>query len=465
MKIYLESEENALERINNRDVTICIIGVGTIGLPLATFFANSGFKVIGLDVNKRRVDQVNKTKVVFEYSRLLKKVITQKKLVATTNPERSIKRSDVIFLCVPTPIDEKKNIDLSYVISSTNNIIKNIEKGMIIVVESSVKIGTTRYVGELIEKNTGLKMGTDFGVAHCPERYNPTLPMEWHPEIIYDTENHDHVFTFDKISRVVGAVDKKSLVIVKNLYSQIIKEKIYEASSIEEAEATKLTENIFRDVNIALVNELSKVFPKFGLDVFKIIDAAKTKSFAFLPHYPGVGVGGECIPVDTWYLIKQAESVGVETKLLKTVREINDSMPQQIVLLLGEALGEAGKKINESKITVLGLAYKKNIADTRSSPTYKITELLKNIGSNVQICDPLVEKINGSSNLISLEKAFNDVDAVIIAVDHDIFRNIKLKEMKNKMRIPIIIDGRNFYDKNLVKSLGFIYRAVGKPSD
>ena len=468
MKIYLENEKKILERIKKRDVTISVIGIGTIGLPVATFLAKENFRVFGIDKNEKRVELVNRGEVPFEYGDTLKRVIEEGNLQATNDPEKVLKESDVAIICVPTPLCEKKEINLSYLENAAKSIANSYPKGMVIILESSVSIGSTRHIGNMIENDTGLKAGNDFGLVYTPERYNPTLSVERHPEIFYENSptRTSNKYTLDKIPRIMGSIDKKGLLIAKNIYSKFIKEPITEVSCIEVAEITKLFENIFRDVNIALVNELSLACSKLGLNVYEVIEAAKTKPFAFLPHYPGL-VGGECIPVDTWYLIKQCEKCGFDAKLMKTAREVNDYMAIHTVDLLKDALEKKNKKIKGSRIGILGLAYKKNVADSRVSLSKIVKEILEKEGAEVFICDPVVEMLDldNQIKLLPLKEVFKDLDGIIIATDHDIFKKIDLGKIKNEMRTPIIVDMKNFYDGEKVKSLGYIYRGIGKPVD
>lgn len=467
MTIYDVDLQAGLAKIEKNDLQICVIGTGTVGLPLATYLANSGFQVIGLDKDQDRVNQINSANVRFEYPELLKEVVLKKKtLRATQNPKDALKNVEVVFVCVPTPLNTENEIDISNLINVSERIATYIKPGMLMIVESSVSIGTTRVMGKIIENTNDIKIGTDIGLAYCPERYNPSLPLgDKIPKIIYnDKPTGIKNLTLNEIARVVGGVDEKSTVLTKAIYSKIIQADIAEVSSIEAAEATKLTENIFRDVNIALVNELSKVYSKFGLNIFEIIDAAKTKPFAFLPHYPGAGVGGECIPVDTWYLIKQAEKVGINTKLLKLAREVNDSMPFYMIDLLEDELKKCNKQIRESKISILGLGYKKNLHDIRLSPTFSIIEILKSKGAKFVVCDPLIiDHQKYPFDIVPISDAFVNSDAILLVTDHDIFSTLNLDKIKQEMNTPIVIDGRNFFNGNDVSSLGFFYRAIGKP--
>jgi len=455
--------DQIVKRVNDKNITVCVVGVGTIGLPLATFLADKGFSVRGLDVSEKRVEQINLGIVIYEYQDLLKKVTSNGNLKATTNPEKALQDVEAIFICVPTPLNTKNEMDISNLYDVSKKISPYLKKGMMVIFESSVAIGTTKQVSKNIEKMTELRFGKELGLAYCPERYNPTPMKKDKQDPEFNTQSRGESFSVDKISRVVGGIDEKSTKIAKLFYSEFISTKVSELSSIEAAEATKLLENIFRDVNIALVNELAKIFPKFGLDVFEIINAAKTKPFAYMPHYPGAGVGGECIPVDTWYLISQAEKLGIDSKLMKTARMVNDSMPEYVIELLEEELKKVNRKIDSSKVTVLGLCYKKNIPDIRLSPTFPLLEKLATKNVETIICDPVYEGIKSPINLTSINEAFKDSDAIILMTDHDDFKKIDFMKIKNEMKSHIIIDGRNLFKNKKLKELGFAYRVVGKP--
>ena len=461
--MYLEEIGKITERVYNKEITVCVIGVGTIGLPLATFLAHKGFTVRGLDTSLKRVEQINSATVIYEYQDMLKEVIRNKRLKATTDPIEALDNAEVIFICVPTPLNSKNEMDISNLYDVSKKIAPHLKKGMILIFESSVAIGTTKQVSKNIEEMTKLRFGKELGLAYCPERYNPTPMKKDKQDTEYNIQARGESFSVDKISRVVGGIDEKSTKIAKLLYSEFITSGVSELSSIEAAEATKLLENIFRDVNIALVNELAKIYPKFGLDVFEIINAAKTKPFAYMPHYPGAGVGGECIPVDTWYLISQAEKLGINSNLMKTARMINDSMPDHVIELLKEELMGNDKTIESSKITVLGLCYKKNIPDSRLSPTFSLLEKLTDENAETIICDPILEGTNSPINLTPMNKSFKDADAIILMTDHNDFTKIDFARIKNEMRTHIVIDGRNFFNEKELEKLGFSYRVVGKP--
>lgn len=462
--LYLDLLPNSIRRIQEMDVRVCVIGVGTIGLPLATFLAKVGFQVTGLDIDQKRVDEINSAKVVYEYTNILDDVVLKsKKLHATTEPKEALDQAEIIFVCVPTPLNTKKEMDNSNLLDVANRISPYLTKGMILIFESSVAIGSTRKISKTIESLCSLKFGIDLGLAYCPERYNPTPMKKQTSDVDYTISAKGESFTVDRISRVVGGIDEKSTKITKSIYSKFIKTSVLELSSIEATEATKLLENIFRDVNIALVNELAKIYPKFGLDIYEIINAATSKPFAFMPHYPGAGVGGECIPVDTWYLISQAEKLGMDTRILNTARQINDSMPTHMITLLENELQKHGKELSSAKISILGLCYKKNVPDIRLSPTLSIIEQLKEKKVNLLVCDPVYEKVDSSIKLTPLSQVFKDSDAILVITDHDIFTTLDFTKIKDEMKTPVVIDGRNFFNAEKLTSLGFSYRAIGKP--
>ncbi|MBI4894350.1 MAG: nucleotide sugar dehydrogenase [Candidatus Aenigmarchaeota archaeon] len=462
MPIYGCSERETLDKIERREVSVCVVGCGTIGLPLATFLASKGFGVTAFDISKDRVESINANRVRFEYNPILGKALADKKINATTSPEK-MKKADVIFVCVPTPLNKEKSIDLSILESASETIAKNLQKGAVVVFESSVAIGSTKKMYKLIERVSGMEAGRDFGVAYCPERYNPTLPTEKMPHVVYGDHKDFEKYTVDNVSRVISAIDGRSMAAAKGLYSSFINAEIKEMSTIEAAEATKLLENIFRDVNLALVNEMAKVLPKLGVDTFEVINGAKTKPFAFLPHYPGTGVGGECIPVDTWYLIKQAEDVGFDTRLMRVTREVNDSMPSHVVELLEDAMREAGRGVEGARVVLLGLSYKKNIADARVTPSNFIIDILESKGAEVSVVDPVMEMVGSKRRLTPMKGAFSGADAVVMATDHDVFRTLDMEKVAGEMRTRVLVDGRAFFKKDDMISVGFVYRAVGKP--
>jgi nucleotide sugar dehydrogenase len=451
--IFFEDEMTFRKRIEERGLSICTVGLGTIGLPVSVLFAKNGFKVTGYDVDDERVVMINRGEVTFEYTAWLRESIKKRTFEATTDPAKGLRHAEITIVCVPTPTTSKKEMDESHLASATGAISQNMQRGSVTVFESSLAPGTAKKLGELMREQSGLVPGIDFGLACCPERYSPSLPVETHPQTLYEENSaYSPRLTLDRIPRIVGGIDPKSARIARVLYESVIAAGVLEVSSLEVAEAAKAVENTYRDVNIALANELAKVLPLIGVDALEAINAAKTKPFAFMAHYPGPGVGGECIPVVPWFLIKAAESHGVDARLMKAAREINDSMPAYVVDTLAQMLTRAGRSLAGSTIGILGIAYKKNASDTRLSPALEVLHMLESQGAFVRCSDPLVESNRDDLDLYAPEAVCGGADAVLILADHDIFRGIELGLLKSKMRTPIIIDCRN------------LYAGIGKPS-
>lgn len=383
--------------------TVCVIGLGYVGLPLACLCASKGYETYGLDINKDVVDTVKSGKSPFTdelVEELLPKV--GEKLMPTTDTS-AISKSDIIFICVPTPVDNNHHPNLKPVISASETISKNLTKNQIVVLESTVFPGTTEEVVKPILEKSGLKTGDDFILAFCPERIDPGN-KKWNVM---------------NIPRVVGTIPGDKVSIVADFYRSIIDADIQELSSIKAAEAVKIMENTFRDINIAFINEMAMSFDSLGIDILEVIKGASTKPFAFMPHYPGCGVGGHCIPVDPYYLIERAKSAGFTHNFLSLAREINNSMPKYAANRLVDALNAVGKSVKGTKVTVLGVAYKGSVGDDRESPSYKIIAELEKLGADLKIFDPYIPS---KSNVKTLDEAL-DTEAIILATDHPEFRS------------------------------------------
>jgi UDP-N-acetyl-D-glucosamine dehydrogenase len=392
-------------RITDKTV-VSVIGLGYVGLPLALAFAKSGLKVLGVDVQQRRVDWVNKGRsyIVDVHSQELKEVVKQGLLGATTDQSR-LKEVDAICICVPTPLTKTKDPELSYVISESEVVSKYLQKGQLVVLESTTYPGTTREVMLPILERSGLKAGRDFHLAFSPERVDPGSKG-------YNIRN---------TPKVVGGIDAKSTKLAALLYSRIV-DKVVPVSCPEVAEMTKVFENVFRGVNIALVNELSGLCEQMGLSVWEVIDAASTKPYGYMPFRPGPGVGGHCIPLDPYYLANKAREFDFHTRFIELAAEINEHMPYHVVFLILEALGARGKTLNGAKVLVLGVAYKKDVEDARESPALKIIQLLQQKGAEVSYNDPHVPRIHlAAGDLKSVElsrQRLTSMDCVVIAADH-----------------------------------------------
>lgn len=415
---------------NLDEAVVCIIGLGYVGLPLVEAFSKS-LRVIGFDISSERVAELirgnNNRNLIF------------------TDDAKKIAEADFVIICVPTPVTKSKEPDLSYVRSAAAIIGQNMKKGSTIVLESTVYPGVTEEVLKPILEESGLKCGQDFKVAYSPERINP------------GDREHD----IKRITKVVSGMDEETTQAVAQLYGRITSN-VYKAKDIKTAEAAKVIENIQRDLNIALVNELSLIFEKIGLNTEDVLDTAATK-WNFHRYSPGL-VGGHCIPVDPYYLVYKAKELGYHPQVILAGRSINDYMPKHIAEMTVKALNNVGKVIKSSKVLIMGLTYKENVADTREAPVkHTITEL-KEYGLEIVGYDPLVDDIEaqfGIEAASSLE-SISSVDCVILAVAHDAFRRITLNQLRTIMcDNPVLIDVRMFFREEEAKQQGFYYRALG----
>ncbi len=423
---------------------ITVVGLGYVGLPLACLCAEKGKKVYGLEIDKRKVDLINSGTSPIEDEYLANKLRNLKgKINAASNPSDCIPNSDVLIVCVPTPVDKKNVPDLTALMESLSAISKFIKQGTLLVIESTIYPGTIEEVAvPMLKKQKFDAYKNDIFLAHCPERIDPGN-KRW---------------TIENLPRVVGGITKEATKKAAEFYRSIINADVIELSSVKAAEATKIMENTFRDVNIAFVNEMAQSFDKAGIDILEVIRGASTKPFAFMPHYPGAGVGGHCISVDPYYLIEKAKQLGFNHRFLILAREINNSMPHYTIELLENELKKIKKSVKGAKVGVLGLAYKANIDDIRESPSLEIINILKTKGGDVFVFDPHIKK---GSNVKDIDELLNKSDYLILATDHAEFKNIDLNLLK-KHKILAVIDGRNCLDKEKIKSMGILYHGIGR---
>ena len=404
---------------------VCVVGLGYVGFPLLEQFSNH-FKVIGFDTNDKKITDIS----------------SKRKDLEITSNSYSIKNADFVIIAVPTPITKTKQPDLSIVKSASKTIGQNLKKGAIVVLESTVYPGVTEEVlAPILEKESGMTLGKDFKIGYSPERVNP------------GDENH----TIDKITKIVAGMDEESTDALVELYSRITK--VYRAENIKTAEAAKVIENIQRDLNIALMNELSIIFNRLGIDTKAVLNAASTK-WNFNSYYPGL-VGGHCIPVDPYYLVYKTKETGYTPQVILAGRSVNDSMPKHVADLTIKALNEAGVVIKNSKILIMGLTFKENVEDTRETPVVDIIKELKEFKCEIYGYDPLLsrEEIN-SFGVIPVDN-LNEIkiNCVIITVIHNVFKDIDLEKLKNMMENPpILVDVRGGFKDAI--SCGFIYRSL-----
>jgi UDP-N-acetyl-D-galactosamine dehydrogenase len=417
-----------MDKLKQNEAIVCVVGLGYVGLPLAIEFSKS-LKVIGFDIDNKKIKELSNNphpNVLF------------------TNDPKEISKVDFVIIAVPTPVTKSKDPDLSYVKSASKIVSENVKRGSVVILESTVYPGVTEEVMGPILEDSGLKCGKDFKIAYSPERINPG----------------DDEYVLRTITKVVSGMDEETTEAVAELYKKVASN-IFKAKSIKIAEAAKVIENIQRDLNIALMNELSLIFERMGLNTRDVIETAGTK-WNFHRYYPGL-VGGHCIPVDPYYLVHRAEELDYHPKVILAGRDINDYMPKHVAEITIKALNNAEKVIVLSKVLVMGLTYKENVRDTRESPARGIIKELKEYGVEVFGYDPLVDDVKNEFGIEVIDDVKNakNIDCVILTVAHDVFRKITLEELKEIMNdSPILVDVRGMFDREEAEEKGFYYRSL-----
>ena len=450
---------------------IVVVGMGYVGLPVSAEFANKGFDVVGVEILKWKVDWINEGKCPIQgnepgLAELLEKVVKNGKLRATQDFSEC-KDADAILICTETPFDlKRKEPNYSALKSAVGSVAKNLEKKSLIVIESTVAPKTMENVVKPIlektfskkskksfrmygksyfpynEKN-GKKAGKDFYLANCPERVMLG-------KLLYNIENLD---------RVVGGIDKKSQKLAVKLYSNIMKGKLYPTDCLT-AEVVKTTENAYRDVQIGFANEIALICEKLGVDVFRVRELVNKCPYRDM-HIPGAGVGGHCLPKDS-HLLAYSVKDKIDSKMLMTAREINENMPLHMIELIEDCFKEIKKDLKKSKISVLGLAYLQNSDDTRNTPAFPIIKKLKENGADVIAHDPYVKEYEDICVTEDIDKSLKDSDCLVLVTAHDKYKKLNLKRIKELMRTPVIVDGRNCFSKEECEKEGFVYRGIGK---
>ncbi|PCI97005.1 MAG: UDP-N-acetyl-D-glucosamine dehydrogenase [Alphaproteobacteria bacterium] len=405
--------ETTLKKFQNKDATIAIVGLGYVGIPLAEVITQKGFKTIGVDIDPVKVDMLNQGRSYLHHIEddRIQDMLATKRFEASENLEK-VAQCDAVIICVPTPLGRHHEPVLSFIENAGEEIYPFICKGQLIVLESSSFPGTTTEILKPILEKSGLIADKDFFLAFSPEREDPG----------------NQSFSTSNIPKIIGGDTPETQELVKALYSQFIQQ-VIPVDSTKVAEAAKLLENIYRAVNISLINELKIIFDPMDIDIWKVIDAAKTKPFGFMPFYPGPGIGGHCIPLDPYYLTWKSQENDMPTRLINIAGEINERMPHYVLKKTGEALDKhAQKGLNGSKILIVGVAYKKNIDDYRESPALKIADLLHKRGARLSYFDPLISELPNSpqcgvladhKSIEASAEHFEAYDAILITVDHD----------------------------------------------
>ncbi|MGB9430443.1 MAG: nucleotide sugar dehydrogenase [Gammaproteobacteria bacterium] len=426
-------KEQLLKKLHDHKAVVGVIGLGYVGLPLVLRFTEVGFKVIGFDIDSEKVASLNGGKSYIKHIEAVRIAQARKAGFEATADFSRAAQADALIICVPTPLDKHREPDLSFVLDTTDALVPHMRAGQLLSLESTTYPGTTEE--ELVPRvqARGFKTGEDYFVAFSPEREDPGNPD----------------FTTKTIPKVCGGVTQNCQAVAVALYSQII-DRVVPVSSPRAAEMTKLLENIHRAVNIGLVNEMKIVADKMGIDIREVIDAAATKPFGFVPYYPGPGLGGHCIPIDPFYLTWKAREYGVNTRFIELAGEVNSAMPDWVVSKVVEGLNARGKAVKGSRVLVLGLAYKKNVDDTRESPSAHIMDILRSKGAAVDYSDPHVPvfpKMRAYSfDLRSTPltvRSLAGYDCVLIATNHDGFDYALIQQNAN-----LIVDSRGVYRKH-----------------
>ncbi|MFW6025202.1 MAG: nucleotide sugar dehydrogenase [Candidatus Woesearchaeota archaeon] len=411
---------------------VAIIGLGYVGLPLALLSASKGIETIGFDISKEKVNDLKKGNLPFEDDIFKKWYVDGKDQLVLTDDIEDIKSENIKIICVPTPVNEDRTPNFEPLKKATEMVSNQLVENDLVVVESTVSPGTMEDVVKPILD----KKNVNYFLAHCPERIDPGNKN-------YNVSN---------IPRNIGGIDSKSTSIAASFYRKILDTSVKELSTIKAAEATKIMENSFRDVNIAFINEMAKVFQAMGIDVLEVIEGAKTKPFGFLPHYPGIGVGGHCIAVDPYYLIKAAEKNGVNPKILKNSREVNKSMPKYALDILENQIRK--QKIKNPKIAVLGISYKQDVKDDRESPYYDVKKELDNLEYDYNVYDPFFPEF---SDYESLDEISNESNIILIVTAHSEFRDMEVPD-----NIEFVLDGRNILNSDYLEGKGIKYIGIGR---
>lgn len=425
-----------LQRLESRTATVGVVGLGYVGLPLAVAMSGGGFATLGFDIDQFKVDTLNSGSSYIEAvpHALLGSVLKAGKFRASGD-FTELAACDAIIICVPTPLTRHREPDLSFIENTSRAIAERLRPGQLVVLESTTYPGTTDGIVRPILEATGLRSASDFFLGFSPEREDPG--------------NRD--FAVTTIPKVVAGDGEDAARLMHALYGAVVK-KIVPVSSTATAEAVKLTENIFRSVNIALVNELKLVYDAMGIDVWEVIEAAKSKPFGYMPFYPGPGLGGHCVPIDPFYLTWKAREYDLPTRFIELAGEINSAMPRHVVGRLADALDRvSGKALSRSRVLVVGLAYKKNVPDIRESPSLRLIELIEERGGRAEYHDPFVDEIpstrehkplKGRRSLPLTPETLRGFDAVLVATDHD---GVDYEAIASAA--PLIIDTRNVFGR------------------
>lgn len=445
MELLGKSSQEISEDFKNGKITVAVFGLGKMGLPLATVFADRGANVIGVDIDRDVVEQVkngiNHVKEEPGLNELVARNVEEGRLTATTDGVEAAKKADVCVILVPTLTDEKGNVQMGPVLDVTETISEGLEEGNVVITEATMPPGNTEKLVPILEKS-GLKVG-EFGIGHAPER------------TMTGTAIRDIKGQYPKI---IGASDDRTLDVLKGIYEVVNEKGTIEMDDIVSAEAVKVFEGVYRDVNIALANELGMYCKEKDIDALEIITAANSQDYCDI-HEPGAGVAGHCIPVYPWFIINQSERDN--SKLLRAARDINDYMPHHMVDLVIEGLNKSSLAVNGSNVLVLGLTFRGGVREFMKTPAKPVIKELNELGANTYAFDPMCDAADAERYGAEWKEDYEGVHAVVILTDHEEFRDLDIEKLKKESENALIVDGRNVLDPEKVKRNGFDYFRVG----
>jgi len=452
-KIFFQNVDDIKNSIKSNNIQVCVIGIGRIGLPTALSFANSGLPTIGVDINSTLIQTIKSgifpLKDEPHYDKIFEKVISKENFHVTTKIDDAFPHSDVVLLSLPTPMNQENVPDYSALRSVGKQLSELISPGTLIIVESTIEPGFIEdELSKIIENSSrNLKAGVDFGIGVCPETANPG-------EIYID---------FTNLPRLVGAIDEKTSEIISQIYKHVFPVQLIKMPDCKTANAVKLTTNVFRDLNIAFVNELSLLFEKLGIDTYTVLEAAQ-KKYNFQIHYPGPGVGGPCLPVNSYQMINSASKFNSNLlELVKIGRKVNEGMSDHIIRLILDGIKEKNLDIKNCTVVILGVSYKADVKDIQLTPAEPIIKKIKDLGASVKIFDPyfINENVFGMYTESNLGDALSKTDVAIIITNHKEFYEIDPILFSSKMKNPIVIDTRGVLNPKTSSKAGIIYRGIG----
>ena len=450
-KICMNNIDEVRNSLDAKSLKVCVVGIGRIGLPTALSFAKAGLYTVGVDINQKLVDSINAGNFPLKdepgYEDVFNNVRKNGNFLATTDINEAISKSNLILLSLPTPMDENNIPTYSALESVGKQLSQILQPNSLVVVESTIEPGFIEdMMIKIIEGTNTLHVGKNFTIGVCPENANPG-------EILHD---------FTNLPRLVGGVNEQTTKIITMIYDFVFSVELVTMPDCRTANAVKLTTNVFRDVNIALVNELSLMFEKLGIDTFKVLEAAKRK-YNFQIHYPGAGVGGPCLPINSYQFLNTAKRTGSKLNIIKYSREINEKMPDHVINLILDGFKKCNKSIKGCKVLILGISYKPDVKDIQLSPAEIIINKLKILGARIKIYDPYYKgnQVFGIIVERNIEDILSEVDASIIVTAHKEFQEIDLK-IFTKMKTPILIDSRGIIDISSANDAGLVFRGLGR---